>query len=72
MRPKMLVSPVPGTYLGRPGTKRVTFRTTTSIHFLALEAAKSVLAFIVTRERLSATKTKFRLALIAREGSFAI
>jgi hypothetical protein len=31
-----------------------------------------MVAFIVTRDRFSATKTEVRLALIAREGKFAI
>jgi hypothetical protein len=62
-----------GTYLEcLLGRKRFAFRTTTSIHFFALEAAKRMLAFIATRDWLSATKTEVRLALIAREGSFGI
>jgi hypothetical protein len=68
----LLVSPFPGAYLGCFGRKRFALRTITSIHFFALEAAKLVLAFIFTRDRLSAAKTEGRLALIAKERSFAI
>jgi hypothetical protein len=59
-------------YFGRFGRKRFTFRTTTSMHLFAREAAKRMLAFIVTRDRLSATKTELLLAFLAREGSLAI
>jgi hypothetical protein len=73
MRPTLRASPVLGTYLEcLLGRKRFTFQTTTSMHFFALEAAKRMLTFIVTRDRLSATKTEVRLALIARETIFAI
>jgi hypothetical protein len=42
------------------------------MHLFGLAAAKRMLAFIVTRGRLPATKTEDRLALVATEGSLAI
>jgi hypothetical protein len=71
--PKRCESVFPrGRYFGRFGRKPFAFRTTTSIHFFALEVAKLMLAFIVTRDRLSATKTEGILASTAIEGRFAI
>jgi hypothetical protein len=53
---------------------RVAFRNIASVSFFAPEGAKLMLAFIVTRDRLSAAKTEVRLAFafVAREGSSTI
>ncbi len=59
-------------YVRRFGRKRFAIRNAASICFFAIEVAKFVLAFIVTRDRLSATKTEDRFAFAAIEGSFAI
>jgi hypothetical protein len=61
------VSPVPRTYLGRFGRLHSAFWTTTNTLLCTLEAAKLVIAFIATRDRLSATKTEVFLASTARE-----
>jgi hypothetical protein len=58
--------------LGHFGRKRFAFRTTTCIHFFAPEGAKLILAFIVTRDPLSAIKTEAALTVTAIEESFAI
>jgi hypothetical protein len=63
---------VRGIYLRRFGRKRFAFRTTTCTHFFALEAAKLIIAYIVTRDRLSAIKTEAVLTVTAIEESFAI
>ncbi len=63
-------------YLGYFRRKRFAFRTTACIHFFAPDGAKPILrfivAFIVTRDPLSAIKTAAFLTVTAIEESFAI
>jgi hypothetical protein len=51
---------------------RLSDYSTTSMHSFALEAAKHMFTCIVRGDRLSATETEVHLALIARQGSFAV